>query len=102
MFENAQEISQESCKCIDHDHKKLILKIIDETINRENIELRKISTKRMRELLKPPFAESFTGIRSSLIKVHEDFRKDIEKFKRTMESYPDCSKIKTKGSRNWI
>ncbi len=82
-----------ACKCMDSEDKKMILKIVGETIDRENTELRKISTKRMREMLKPPFVESFVGIRSSLVKVHEDFRKNIESLKSRIEEYPECSKI---------
>lgn len=81
-------------KCMDPEDKKLILKIIDESINRENEELRKIAARRMHALLKPPFAESFTGIRSSLARVHEAFKKDVEFLKLRIEEYPKCTTIK--------
>lgn len=79
------------CKCLDSEDKTLMLKIIDETISRENQELRKIAAKRMREILRPPFKESFTGIRSSLVRVHEDFKKNIEQLKKRIEEYPKCT-----------
>lgn len=62
-------------KCIDYEDKKLILKIVDEAINRENEELRKIATRKMQAMLKPAFVESFVGIRSSLMRVHEEFKR---------------------------
>ena len=83
------DISQAQ-KCLDQEDKRLILKIIDETINKENEELRKIKVRRMHEMLKPPFKESFTGIRSSLVRAHEDFKKDIENLKKRVEEYHRC------------
>ena len=77
-------------RCLNLEDKKLILKIIDEAISRENMELKKIEVKKMRSMGKPPFVESFTGIRSSLVKVHEDFRKDLENLKIRVEGYHKC------------
>ena len=80
-------------KCLDTEDKKLILRIIDEAISREDMELRKISTKRMHERLVPPFVESFTGIHSSLVRVHKDYKQTIENLKKTIEEYPRCTAI---------
>jgi len=82
-----------SYRCLDYEDKKLILKIIDETISRENEELRKIVVKRTREMLRPPFVESFTNIRSSLVRVREDFKKNIELLKERIDEYPECTKM---------
>lgn len=80
-------------KCLDPEDKKLMLRIIDDTINRENLELRKIETRRMRERLVPPFVEPFTGIRSSLIRVHKDFIRNIEDLKKRVEGYNRCTAV---------
>ena len=77
-------------KCLDSDDKNFILKIIDETISRENVELKKIAAKRERATLRSPFVESFIGIRSSLVKIHEEFKKDVENLRNRVEKYPKC------------
>ncbi len=77
-------------KCLDLEDKKLMLRIIDDAISKENLELRKIETRKMHQMLVPPFVESFTGIRSSLIRVHKDFIKNIEDLKKRVEGYNRC------------
>lgn len=79
------------CKCLDQEDKKLILKIIDEAIKAEENELKKIEARRLFSLMKPPFVEPFQGIRSSLKRVHEEFKKSVEELKRNVEKYPKCS-----------
>ena len=80
-------------KCLDPEDKKLMLRIIDDAISRENLELRKIETKRTHEMLIPPFVESFTGIRSSLVRVRKDFIKNIEDLKKRVEGYNKCTAV---------
>ncbi len=82
--------TSEPCKCLESEDKRLILKIIDETIDRENAELKNIVLKRQRMAPRPPFVESFIGIRSSLVRVHQEFKKDIENLKKRVEQYPKC------------
>lgn len=82
-----------SCKCIEHEDKKLILKIIEEAIRRESEELANIEAKRMRGFLKPPFVESFIGIRSSLVKVRKEFKQDMTDLKKRVEEYPKCMSV---------
>lgn len=79
-----------TCKCLDIDDKKLILKIIDDKIDRENAELRKIISRQEHEILKPSFAKPFIGIRVSLIRAHEDFKKKVENLKNRIDEYPEC------------
>lgn len=79
------------CKCLDQEDKKLILKIIDEAIKQEENELKKIEVRRLFAIMKPPFVEPFQGIRSSLKRVHEEFKKSVEELKRNVEKYPKCS-----------
>lgn len=81
----------QACKCLDQEDKKLMLKIIDEAIKDEENELKKIEARRLISIMKPPFAEPFQGIRSSLKRVHEEFKKSIEDLKRNVEKYPKCS-----------
>ncbi len=90
--------ASQTCRCIDFEDKKMILKVVSETIDKENTELRKISSRRMREMLKPPFVESFVGIRSSLVKVHEEFRKNIIDLQKRIEEYPECSKTQKQST----
>lgn len=79
-----------TCKCLDIDDKKFMLKIIDDTIDRENAELRKIIWKQERAILKPSPEKPFLGIRLSLIKAHEDFKKKVENLKNRIDKYPEC------------
>jgi hypothetical protein len=83
----------QACKCLDQEDKKLILKITDEAIKEEENELKKIEQRRMFSIMKPPFVEPFQGIRSSLKRVHEEFKKSVEELKRNVEKYPKCSSI---------
>lgn len=83
----------QTCKCLDQEDKKLILKIIDEALKEEENELKKIEQRRVFEIRKPPFVESFQGIRSSLKRVHEEFKKSVEELKRNVENYPKCSNM---------
>jgi hypothetical protein len=83
----------QTCKCLDPEDKRLILKIIDEVIEGEMTELRKIEIRRLRTIAKPPFVEQFGEIRSSLKRVHEDFKKSVEELKRNIKQYPKCSTI---------
>lgn len=83
----------QTCKCLDQEDKKLMLKIIDEAIKDEENELKKIETRRLFSIMKPPFVEPFQGIRSSLKRVHEEFKKSVEELKRDVEKYPKCSNI---------
>ena len=80
------------CRCLDIDDKTFILKIIDDKIDRENAELRKIISKKDRTILEPSFAKPFIGIRLSLIKSHEDFKKKVESLKNIITAYPECEK----------
>lgn len=79
-----------ACKCLDIDDKKLVLKIIDDMMDRENAELRKIISRKERTVLEPSFAKSFMGIHLSLIKAHEDFKKKVENLKNRIDKYPEC------------
>jgi hypothetical protein len=81
----------QTCKCLDREDKKLMLKIIDEAIKEEENELKKIEQRRLFSIMKPPFIEPFQGIRSSLKRVHEEFKKNVEQLKRNVEKYPICS-----------
>lgn len=78
------------CKCLDIDDKRFILKIIDDKIDRENAELRKIISRKEHTILEPSFAKPFIGIRLSLIKGHEDFKKKVENLKNIINTYPEC------------
>ncbi len=82
--------ASEVCKCIDYEDKKLMLRIMDEAITRESMELRKIETRRMQNLLKPQFVESFLGISSSLVRTRKDFKQNMENLKKRLEGYPEC------------
>lgn len=79
-----------TCKCLDMDNKRFILKIIEDKIDRENEELRKIISKQEHEILEPSFVKPFIGIRLSLIKAHEDFKKKVENLKNVIDKYPEC------------
>jgi hypothetical protein len=83
----------QTCKCLDQEDKKLMLKIIDEAIKDEERELKKIEQRRMFSIMKPPFVEPFQGIRSSLKRVHEEFKKSVEELKKNVETYPKCSSM---------
>lgn len=85
------------CRCLDHDDKSIMLKIINDVIDKENEELRRIESVKRRALLRPPgFTDSFVGIRSSLKRVHEDYKKNVEEFKKKVESYPRCGTVRPK------
>lgn len=84
------EISQ-MCKCIDREDKKLMLRIVDEAISRESSEIKKIEARRMHNLMKPSFVESFLGISSSLVRIRKDFMKDMENLKKRVEEYSLCT-----------
>ena len=84
----------EVCKCLDHEDKKLMLRIMDEAISRESSEIKKIEARRMQNLMKPSFVESFVGISSSLVRVRKDFMKDMENLKKRVEEYSVCTTAK--------
>lgn len=86
--------TNEKYKCLNHEDKKLILKIIDDTINRELADLRRIETMRAQTMKRPPFVGSFIGIRSYLLKSKEEFKKDVENLKKRIEAYPRCTEMK--------
>jgi len=85
--------ASEVCKCIDREDKKLMIKIIDEAISREHIELRQIEIRRMHDALKPHFAESIIGIHSSLVRVRKEFIVNMESLKKKLEVYPNCTTV---------
>jgi hypothetical protein len=84
----------EVCKCLDHEDKKLILRIIDGAITRENMELRKIENRKLHILFKPQFVESFLGISSSLVRTRQEFKKNMESLKQRIEEYSVCVSAK--------
>lgn len=82
------------CKCLERDDKNLLLNIINDAIDKDNAELRKIEAIRRRAALRPPgFVESFVGIRSSLSKMHEQHRDKMQKLKERIDTYPKCSSL---------
>ncbi len=83
----------EICKCVDREDKRLMIKIIDEAISKEHIELRKIEIRRMHDALKPHFAESIIGIHSSLVRVRKEFLENMESLKKKLEAYPNCTTV---------
>lgn len=86
--------TSEVCKCLDHEDKKLMIRIMDEAISRESSEIKKIEARRMHNLMKPSFVESFLGISSSLVRIRKDFMKDIENLKKRIEEYSICTAAK--------